>query len=298
MTMQRRAFLAQAGLGAAMAATFPWKRAFGRSADARILYFTRSAGFEHSPVRPGPDGLSLSDKALIKLGKQYGVEVVCTKDGSVFDGDLDQFDCIAFYTAGNLDNPKSKQNTPPITERGKERFLRAIHDGMPFVGFHSATDTWKTPGPRNENQTELDPYIEMIGGQFIVHGKQQDGKMVITKPVELPCLKDKGDSFTLFEEWYALKNFDPNMHVILVQDTEGMEGECYQRPSFPATWAKKYGNGRVFYTSIGHRDELWEDPFFLEMVVDAFSWAMGEYDIDLTPNLKEVATKAHILPGN
>src|SRR3989442_194078 len=58
----------------------------------------------------------------------------------------------------------------------------------------------------------------------------------------------------LLEEWYALKNFAPDLHVILVQDNEGMKGVMYQRPSFPATWARRHHKGRVFYTSMGHRE--------------------------------------------
>ena len=69
-------------------------------------------------------------------------------------------------------------------------------------------------------------------------------------------------SFDMQEEWYALKNFAPDLHVILAQETEGMKTDkgnaIYDRPSFPATWARLHGKGRVFYTSMGHREDVWD----------------------------------------
>ena len=71
-----------------------------------------------------------------------------------------------------------------------------------------------------------------------------------------------GRSFTITDEWYALKNFADDLHVILVQVTEGMKGHMYERPNFPITWARAYGKGRVFYTSMGHREDVWENPMY------------------------------------
>ena len=58
----------------------------------------------------------------------------------------------------------------------------------------------------------------------------------------------------LDEEWYTEKNFSPDIHVLLVQDTTGMKGTDYARPPFPSTWARLHGTGRVFYTTMGHRE--------------------------------------------
>jgi len=64
------------------------------------------------------------------------------------------------------------------------------------------------------------------------------------------------------QEWYSLKDFTPDLHVILTLDTHGMTGEPYQRPPYPVTWARMQGKGHVFYTAIGDRPEDWTDPFF------------------------------------
>jgi uncharacterized protein len=258
----------------------------------KVLYFTRSAGFEHSAIQRNGEELSVSEKILTELGKKHGIEVVCAKDGRVFDGDLGQYDAILFYTSGDLTQPDAKK-TPPMTAAGKKKLLDAIAAGKGFIGFHSASDTFHSKGNANENQTEVDPFLAMLGGEFVTHGKQQTAKMLVVSR-DFPGLRDQqlGDSFNLMEEWYALKNFAKDMHVILVQETEGMEGPCYQRPPFAATWAKMHGKGRVFYTSLGHRHEIWQDPQFQQSVLGALAWVMGDVEADITPNLDKVAPKS------
>ncbi|MHC4438483.1 MAG: ThuA domain-containing protein, partial [Planctomycetota bacterium] len=242
--------------GAAVAASaFPlhWISAAGGKKQ-KVLYFSRSAGFEHEAVKRKNGKPSISERILTELGKKYGFEVVSTKDGRVFDGDLDQYDAIAFYTSGVL-TELNKQQTPPMTPEGKEKFLKAIAAGKGFIGLHAATDSFHSKGPRNENQAEVDPYIAMIGGEFIVHGDQQNATIRAASP-NYPGVKEFGESVSLKEEWYTLKNFAKDLHVILIEDNEGMEGDCYQRPPFPMTWARKHNKGRVFYTSFGHRDDI------------------------------------------
>ncbi|MBM4091126.1 MAG: ThuA domain-containing protein [Planctomycetes bacterium] len=293
--MRRRDFLVSTGAAALGTAMFPFRVSSASfQGRAKVLYFTRSVGFEHSVVSRKGNELSHSEKILVELGKQYDVEVVCTKDGTVFDGDLDQYDAIAFYTCGDLCHPESKDGAPPMTPKGKQSLLDAIAGGKGFVGFHSATDTFHSKGGQNVVQTELDPYIAMIGGEFIKHGPQQVATMRVTSP-SFPGLSQAGRSFKLNEEWYAMKNFAKDMHVILVQETEGMEGNCYQRPPFPATWARQHGKGRVFYTSLGHREDVWTNPMCQDIFVGGFSWVMGEEEFRLVPNLDEVAPKAHEL---
>ena len=110
-----------------------------------------------------------------------------------------------------------------------------------------------------------------------------------------PGLKGVQD-FELMEEWYALKNFAPDIHVLLVQDTKGMKGPDYQRPNFPATWARMHHKGRVFYTSMGHRDDVWKNPLFQQILLGGLAWAVGNVEAELTPNLQAAAPRASELP--
>ena len=66
--------------------------------------------------------------------------------------------------------------------------------------------------------------------------------------------------------------------MILVQVTEGMKGHMYERPNFPITWARPYGKGRVFYTSMGHREDVWENPMYQGLLLGALGWATGRVD--------------------
>jgi uncharacterized protein len=106
-----------------------------------------------------------------------------------------------------------------------------------------------------------------------------------------PGAKDLSD-FDLFEEWYALKNFSPDLHVILVQETDGMDGKMYQRPAFPATWARMHHRGRVFYTSMGHREDVWQSKTFQQLLLGGLSWALGNVEANVTPNLESVTPHA------
>ena len=293
--MKRRDFLAAAGL-TTLAATFPLGMSFGaEKKKAKILYYSRSQGFEHDPVKLINGGPSVSDKALMKWGEKNNMEFVCAKDGTVFDGDIDQYDGFAFYVSGNLLAEKATDGSKPMSEAGMARFLKAIENGKGFVGYHSATDAMKTRGEAFENQEKIHPYLTMLGAEFIRHDAQQEAPMVITQPADLPWLKDKGEAFSLFDEWYALKNFNKDIHVILVQETKDMKGPSYDRPSFPATWAHTYGKGRAAYTSIGHRNNIWEDDNYAQLFGELLEWSVGRFDIDLTPNMDKVTPEAHIL---
>ena len=287
--MKRREMLLTTGAAAVGLSMFP----FGWTAAAegkkqKVLYFTRSAGFEHSVVRRPGDELSHSEKVLTEMGKRVGLEVECSKDGRLFDGDLDRYDAIAFYTSGDLCRPESKRNNPPMSPEGKQRLLDAVAAGTGFVAFHAATDSFHSRGDR------IDPYIAMVGGEFVTHGPQQEAQNHNHSP-GFPGMKGVGRSITLLEEWYTLKNFADDLHVILSQETGGMRGGCYQRPNFPATWARKHDKGRVFYTSLGHREDIWTNETVQQIILGGFAWVLRNAEADVTPNIRSVTPNANQL---
>lgn len=264
------------------------------SARPRILYFTRSAGFVHSVVDRKGAPLSHSERILTEIGRRDGYDVVCSQDGRVFDGDLDQYSAFAFYTTGDLTRP-AKDGSPPMSAAGKRRLLDAVAAGKSFIGFHSATDTFHSKGPQSENQAEVDPYIAMVGGEFLTHGAQQEASLhavsnFFYKNVGVPS---EGLSFT--EEWYAGKNYARDLHVILVQETRFMQGDAYRRPNFPQTWVRMHGSGRVFYTSLGHREDVWTNPLFQAVAQGGIAWSLKKFDHDITPNIAQAAPSANVL---
>lgn len=292
--MNRRDLL-KTGLAAVAAGAAPFPLAWiapAAETKRRILMFTRSQGFEHSVVKRKNGQLSLAETIVTDLGKKHGFEVTCTKDGREFlPQNLAKYDGFVFETTGDL-TKEGGDHQPPMPPEGKTALLKAIAGGKGFIGCHCASDTFHSPGDRPKNQPpdKMDPYIRMLGGEFIIHGAQQKARMRVIdhKFPGAPNIKD----LDLLEEWYALKNFAPDLHVILVQETQGMKGIMYQRPDFPATWARKHQKGRVFYTSMGHREDVWENPVFQALLLGGLNWAVGNVQADITPNLPEAAPKA------
>src|SRR5687768_2917169 len=119
---RRQAMLAVAGAAAAFA-TGAVPLGWAHAADGRtrkVLFYTKSAGFQHSVIKRAGDALSHAEKILVDLGKKNGFEVTATKDGTIFTPEkLAQFDVIAFYTTGDLTTPGEDKATP-MPKGGKE----------------------------------------------------------------------------------------------------------------------------------------------------------------------------------
>jgi type 1 glutamine amidotransferase len=287
--MRRREMLTAGSAALLGMTTFPfgWSQAADRKRQ-KILYFTRSVEYEHSVVAPRDGGPSHSGGILIDLGKTNGFEVVCSKDGRIFDKDLDAFDAIVFYSCGNLYKP-SVRKTPPMSEAGRERLLEAVASGKAFVGLHSSCYWGRDAGAD-------DAYLEMVGAEFIAHGAQQESAMKVVSP-SFPGVENLGTQFRLMDEWYAMKSFAADLHVVLAQETKGMKGDMYQRPPFPATWARMYEKGRVFFTSMGHREDVWTNPVFQQVLLGGLAWALGNVEADISPNIDQVTPHAAKLPA-
>jgi uncharacterized protein len=295
--MDRRTLLKNAGFAALALGAGRLPRAAADAPKKRLLVFTRSQGFQHSTVQRKAGKLSLAEQTATDIGAKHNIEVVCEKDGRIFlSKEFPSFDGFLFETQGDLMSEKSLDGAPPVALDGKKALLDAIESGKGFAGCHCASDTFHTKGEAFQNQdpAKRDPYIAMLGGEFIRHGAQQKSTMHVVD-ANFPGIKGQGD-FTLQEEWYSLKNFAPDLHVILVQETGGMHGFDYERPDFPATWARMHGKGRVFYTSMGHREDVWTNPIFQNLLTGALAWTLGRVDADVTPNFEKATPHGSELP--
>jgi hypothetical protein len=273
----------------------------------RILFLTKSSGFEHSVIkRTANDPPAHAERILIELGAKNGFEVVCTKDASLFNDPktYEQYDVFAFYTTGSL-LQESKDGGKAMTREGHDLFLKAVENGKGVIGFHCATDTFHSPKPPTEEllkdskeqpKYNVTPFLSMMGGEFAGHGDQQKATMLVVSRA-LPGTESLTD-FTLHEEWYNLINFAPDLHVILVNDTASMSGDknkpsqrMYFRPNFPSTWARMHGRGRVFYTAMGHREDVWENPIFQQLTLAAMNWTSGKTNAAVPANIDQVTPK-------
>lgn len=294
-TVNRRQFL-RAGVVAGASIALP----IGLFAASKksVLVFTKSSGFEHDVVKITGGKPSIVDVAVTTLGKKHGFDVTATKDGGVFDSkDFHKHDAVLFFTTGDLSTVGTDKN-PPVSPQGKRSLLAAIHGGLGFVGIHAASDTFHTPPDTEDHANRYiahgdksDPYLRMLGGEFITHGstpRLQDANIIVNDP-KFPGLEGVSSPVAFNEEWYSLKDFRTDMHVILTLDTRGMTGEPYQRAPYPMTWARMEGKGRVFYSAIGDRPENWSNPFFLNLLGGGIRWALGDAHTALDKNLQQAA---------
>ncbi|MCH9792212.1 MAG: ThuA domain-containing protein, partial [Planctomycetes bacterium] len=135
------------------------------TAKTRILMLTQSKGYTHGSVKRDKQKLAPAEIAMIQLGKQSGLfSVDCTQDAAAdfTKENLQNYDMVMFYTTGML----------PIKEADMQYFLNdwLKQKGHGFIGFHSATDTYKT----------YKPYWDMIGGSFNGHPWNSNNTVTIT----------------------------------------------------------------------------------------------------------------------
>ena len=300
----RREFLKTAALAGA-AVALPKPLAFPSSKS--LLVFTKSSGFEHQVVKR-TGGLSIVETVVTEIGRKNGFQVQCSKDGRIFDSpEFHSFQGVLFFTTGDLTQSGTDKN-PPMSPVGKQTLLDTINGGMGFAGVHAASDTFHTQPDSEDRATryvaygeKADPYLRMLGAEFITHGSDprlQTTGLIINDP-KFPGLEGVTSPVEFNEEWYSLKDFAPDMHVILTIDTSKLKGECYQRRPYPGAWARMQNKGRVFFTAPGDRPENWQNPFFLNHLAGGIRWTLGEVNVDIPTNLKSVTPGyADIPPQN
>jgi len=249
-----------------------------QAADPRkLLVVTVTKGFRHSSI-------PTAEKVLAELGQKSGafnVDYVRNDEEmaeKMTAAALRQYDGLIFAnTTGDLPLPD------------KQAFIDWIKSGKAFVGMHSASDTFHG----------FPPYIEMLGGEFETHHAQVKVDCKNHDPKH-PATRHLGPTFTVFDEIYLLKNFRRDqVHVLLALDAHPNE----KTPGFyPVAWSKHFGNGRVFYTSLGHREDLWDPNWadknghredskevseaYREHILGGIKWALGLEPGDAKPQAR------------
>ena len=177
---------------------------------------------------------------------------------------LKNYDAVVFAnTTGDL----------PLPDR--QAFLDWIAEGHAFIGMHSASDTYHG----------FPPYIEMLGGEFQGHGAQAGVECLVQDPKH-PSTKHLGESYCIEqEEMYLIKNYDPSkVHELLTLDKHPNKKK--EAGHFPVTWAKEFGKGKVFYTTLGHREDVWENERYKKHILGGIKWALGLEPGDAKPRVE------------
>ncbi len=221
----------------------------------QLLYVTQSCGYRH-------EVLPYSQEMMQKIGAESGAfAATCTDDVSTVDwNDLDRFSAIAFCTTGEL----------PIPDAGKENLLARVRGGGAFIGIHNATDTFY----------QWEPYGEMLGGYFNGHPWHQNVG-VLVEDKDHPATRHLGDRFEMHDEIYTHRNWSREQtHVLMRMDNDSVDFEKgrEKRPDgdVAMAWCHPYGEGRVFYTALGHGMPTWSDERFHRHLLGGIRWAMRD----------------------
>jgi type 1 glutamine amidotransferase len=162
-----------------------------------------------------------------------------------------------------------------ITTKQKEELLAFVRSGHGFVAAHTgltAFESWPEFG-------------EMIGAQYEGHAYTGPAK-VINEEASFPIVKHLPAQFDYTDEFYRAKTFSRDkIDVLLRLDPMSVPGTAVEKNGdYPLAWAKKYGNGRVFYGSFSHATELWDRRDIQLMYLEAIKWSLGLTDAEPVPH--------------
>ncbi len=246
---------------------------FGQTPPHRkqLLAIGEEKGYRHEAV-------SHALATIERLGRENGLwdttirtdtEPLTKKKLEYNAKNLNDFDAVLFYTGGTLE----------MDDEQKKDFLSFIHDdGKGFIGVHSATITF----------TQWPAYGDMIGGYFDEHPWGTFQPSILVEDSAFPGMAQMPHEFTLSDEIYQIKDFSRDKcRVIMGLDTSKLDltNPRVHRADhdFAVAWAKQYGKGRVYYSTLGHVSANWDKPEFQEMFVGAIKWALRLVDADVTP---------------
>ena len=200
----------------------------------RVVYCTESLGFRHEVL---PETVAI----MAGLGHTLDwLDVATTEVSSILTPEtLAQVDVVVLYTTGPL----------PIDVGA---LVKWVEGGGALVGVHSATDTLSA-NPA---------YVQLIGGIFDGHPWNEEVDIVLNEPghrAVKPFVGSatKGPRVRFADEIYQFKSLNAKNQILmsLAPDTpKAQAGRAY-----PLVWCREVGKGRMFYTALGHRPEVWRD---------------------------------------
>lgn len=151
-----------------------------------------------------------------------------------------------------------------ITGEQSKGLRDAVHSGVGIGGWHGGM------GDSFRNDTN---YQFMVGGQWVAHpGNIIDYEVNITKPGD-PIVEGLSDFKMNSEQYYM--HVDPGNEVLATTTFSGEYGgvDCIKGTVMPVIWKRRWGKGRVFYTSLGHVAKDFSVPEVKEIVRRGLLWA-------------------------
>ncbi len=259
----------RAGAQAGQRAVVPGGRGGPAPAPIKhLLVLGMTRGYHHGSTS---DGLAM----FWNLGKESGVwdteirtdmEWVTNKDNYRGEGhSLPFFDAIVLVNC---------TGSWKLDDEQKEALLSFVRDGKGLVVAHASLDA-------NYDWPE---YAEMIGGWFQAHPWGTFDAPVIVEDPSFPAMQHFPKYLRLYDEMYSPKQWSRDkVNVLMRMDETKLD---YVKPQYGVkstredkdqalAWSKMYGKGRVFYSSLGHTKEAWEDPLVRKHYLEGVKWVMG-----------------------
>jgi type 1 glutamine amidotransferase len=228
------------------------------------------------------DAASHAFATIERLGRQTGIWDTCirtdcqflTKKNLTKNGkNLNTFDAVLFFTSGEL-NMDDSQKADLLS------FVK--EDGKGFIATQGAVDTfYKWP-----------EYGEMVGGYFNQHPWKEFQAPLVVEVPSFPGMDQFPKGMTLLDELCQVKEpYSRDRVRVLMRLDAGkldLKNPKVHRADgdFPVAWARTYGKGRVFYSCLGYREDVWDRPDVQHMWTEAIKWAMGLIPGDATPRPK------------
>ena len=233
-----------------------------------VLVYTACKGFVHKAI---PYGTAMLEALAKKTG---AFDVVVSDDPAVFKPEsLAKFDAVCFNnTTGELFED----------DASKQALLEFVKSGKGIIGIHAATDCfYKWP-----------EFGELMGGYFDGHPWNENVGVKLDDPNSPINAAFGGHPFEIADEIYQLKApySREKLHILLSLDTAktDMTKEGIKRTDkdFAVSWVRTYGRGRVFYCSLGHRDDIFWNPAVQGHYLAGIQFALGDLPADATPSVQ------------
>ncbi len=238
-----------------------------KGAAKKLLVITESKGYVHSVVNRQKKDLALAEQVLSDIGKKSGAfEAVCSQDSrkEITAENLRNFDAVFFYTSGQL----------PQSAVQKSDLLAFVRGGRGFGGSHSASDTFY----------QWAQYGELLGGYFDGHPWHQKVKVIIEDPKH-PATRHLAPSFEITDEIYQFKGpySRDKLRILMRLDMTNLKAGRRSDQDNALAWVHRYGKGRVFYTALGHRDDVWRDQRYQQHLLGGIRYILGLEEATDTP---------------
>lgn len=227
-----------------------------------ILVFDKITGF-----RDGPS-VDAATAALKAMAARRGWHLVFSDNGAVFNArDLARFDAVVWNNVSG----------DALTVPQEEAFKAWLAKGGGFAGFH---------GSAGDPVYVWDWYADtLIGARFAGHPMNpqfQEAKVRVDDPASA-ITRGLGDGWSMTEEWYSFKSSPrkTGAHILATLDEgsyspKGMGGQDLRMGAdHPIAWTRCIGNGRSFYSAIGHRPESYSEPHSIRLLEQGIAWAAG-----------------------